>query len=599
MAKSKENKIVLLNNATLTYNGEVLTVETIKNVPTEALTQFFVGHFSKNYPFGDIVWAIGKELKERINGNSSSNDSRVDLSNLATSTQAEYILNGLNPLLEDGTRTYEVDECVRTINDIANADKLTYSVNLACLELVSVKMQAEKDRARIAELEAEKAKLEAEISARDKQVSEIKANQTKSNSKKKTKKFAMVAAVIALGVALVASVGLNIGQSVQKRNLEDSVIAISAENERNQEIINKQKEFIDSVNELAERLGYKEGMKDDNGNVITALDFIEKKASEDTESLKKEIADMKETIRSLGYEVDDGKTLSGIVKDVYDAFQEEKKNAVANEVLASYLHFANLLEDLGVSPEDIVDENGNLDTSKFDADVARVVEGALKNADHLKQVQDKIDASFVALDVKTVDENGNTVYKKATDYLTFADAIDDIEDAYDARYDAFEKSIKDSILYAFARAEIRKPNGAIYTANDFDTIEDAIDFLSEQYVGMEKTLQDYKNLIIEKDNLIYELRDEIDKVNSELDSAYDEIEELNDQIDDLKTKIGEQEKNNENQGDAGKEDEGGKVGPVAGEDKDKDNTGGNQRPGQREDGNGGSSDYDNSEENSL
>ena len=594
MANKKENKIVLLNNATLTYNGEVLTEETIKNVPTEALTQFFVGHFAKNYPFGDIVWAIGKELKSRI-AQPKTQSVGIELASLATSEQAEDIVNGLNPYKEDGTRTYNLDECVKSAEDIANAEKLRYSVNLACLELVNARMQAEKDKAKIAELEAEREQLSKEIASRDEQHNVVVNNQQK--PKKKTKKTVMIFAAITLGVALLAtSLGLNIAQGVANRNLRGDIASIYAENESKDQTIAEQQAFIDSIKGLAERLGYQEGMKDENGNVITVQVFLERKASQDEASLKQEIADMKQTLRGLGYEVDDGKTLSGIVKDVYDAFQEDKKNAIANEAMSSYLHFANLLEDLGINPEELVDENGNLDTSKFDKDVSAIVKGALNNANHLKQIQDKIDASFKALGVTKTNENGETVYKSATDYVNFADAITDIENAYSKKYEQLKDSVAKSIDNAFAVTGIKKADGTVYSSRDFETLEKAIDKLAEE---SDEKFQGYIDLIDEKNDKIDELEVKFGETRDLLDKAYAEIDSLNNKIENLNQKIKDQEKSNEDQNNSGKEDNGGKVGPVAGEDKDQDNTGGSPRPGQREDGNDSSNDYDNADENSL
>lgn len=594
MANKKENKIVLLNNATLTYNGEVLTEETIKNVPTEALTQFFVGHFAKNYPFGDIVWAIGKELKSRID-QPKTQLVGIELASLATSEQAEDIVNGLNPYKEDGTRTYNLDECVKSAEDIANAEKLRYSVNLACLELVNARMQAEKDKAKIAELEAEREQLSKEIAKRDEQHNVVVNNQQK--PKKKTKKTVMIFAAITLGVALLAtSLGLNIAQGVANRDLRGDIASIYAENESKDQTIAEQQAFIDSIKGLAERLGYQEGMKDENGNVITVQVFLERKASQDEASLKQEIADMKQTLRGLGYEVDDGKTLSGIVKDVYDAFQEDKKNAIANEAMSSYLHFANLLEDLGINPEEIVDKNGNLDTSKFDKDVSAIVKGALNNANHLKQIQDKIDASFKALGVTKTNENGETVYKSATDYVNFADAITDIENAYSKKYEQLKDSVAKSIDNAFAVTGIKKADGTVYSSRDFETLEKAIDKLAEE---SDEKFQGYIDLIDEKNDKIDELEVKFGETRDLLDKAYAEIDSLNNKIENLNQKIKDQEKSNEDQNNSGKEDNGGKVGPVAGEDKDQDNTGGSPRPGQREDGNDSSNDYDNADENSL
>lgn len=594
MANKKENKIVLLNNATLTYNGEVLTEETIKNVPTEALTQFFVGHFAKNYPFGDIVWAIGKELKSRID-QPKTQSVGIELASLATSEQAEDIVNGLNPYKEDGTRTYNLDECVKSAEDIANAEKLRYSVNLACLELVNARMQAEKDKAKIAELEAEREQLSKEIAKRDEQHNVVVNNQQK--PKKKTKKTVMIFAAITLGVALLAtSLGFNIAQGVANRDLRGDIASIYAENESKDQTIAEQQAFIDSIKGLAERLGYQEGMKDENGNVITVQVFLERKASQDEASLKQEIADMKQTLRGLGYEVDDGKTLSGIVKDVYDAFQEDKKNAIANEAMSSYLHFANLLEDLGINPEEIVDKNGNLDTSKFDKDVSAIVKGALNNANHLKQIQDKIDASFKALGVTKTNENGETVYKSATDYVNFADAITDIENAYSKKYEQLKDSVAKSIDNAFAVTGIKKADGTVYSSRDFETLEKAIDKLAEE---SDEKFQGYIDLIDEKNDKIDELEVKFGETRDLLDKAYAEIDSLNNKIENLNQKIKDQEKSNEDQNNSGKEDNGGKVGPVAGEDKDQDNTGGSPRPGQREDGNDSSNDYDNADENSL
>lgn len=594
MANKKENKIVLLNNATLTYNGEVLTEETIKNVPTEALTQFFVGHFAKNYPFGDIVWAIGKELKSRI-AQPKTQSVGIELASLATSEQAEDIVNGLNPYKEDGTRTYNLDECVKSAEDIANAEKLRYSVNLACLELVNARMQAEKDKAKIAELEAEREQLSKEIASRDEQHNVVVNNQQK--PKKKTKKTVMIFAAITLGVALLAtSLGFNIAQGVANRDLRGNIASIYAENESKDQTIAEQQAFIDSIKDLAERLGYQEGMKDENGNVITVQVFLERKASQDEASLKQEIADMKQTLRGLGYEVDDGKTLSGIVKDVYDAFQEDKKNSIANEVMSSYLHFANLLEDLGINPEELVDENGNLDTSKFDKDVSAIVKGALNNANHLKQIQDKIDASFKALGVTKTNENGETVYKSATDYANYADAITDIENAYSEKYEQLKDSVAKSIDNAFAVTGIKKADGTVYSSRDFETLEKAIDKLAEE---SDEKFQGYIDLIDEKNDKIDELEVKFGETRDLLDKAYAEIDNLNNKIENLNQKIKDQEKSNEDQNDSGKEDNGGKVGPVAGEDKDQDNTGGSPRPGQREDGNDSSNDYDNADENSL
>lgn len=586
MAK-KEDRIIINNAATLLYNGEVISADNIKNIPTAALAKFFVAHLSKNYPFGDIVWEVGKELRARVDDAEKAKEINATFADLAESENAEKIVNMLNPVAENGERTYTNGLAVMNAGDVADAGKLLYSVDLMYVELLKERAEKEKSQQEKIALEEQIKELDTQIHEKEKEIAHLRSIPAKVNRKKKTKKIVMIAAAVLVGAALFTSVGFNIGQKVENNHLKDDNITIT-------KTLDEMKEAIERI---ARENGYKDGMVDKDGNPISAIQFIEGKMKEDSEGLKKQIADMKQTLRDLSYEVDDSQTLAGIVKNVYDAFQEEKKDAVATEVMGAYLHFANLLEDLGIEPEDIVDENGNLDVAGFDADVAEVVEPALKNADHLRQVQEKIDATFEALGVyKTdgngnvvTDENGNPVVKKATDFVTFDRAIDEVVAACNAKQDEYKAAINASVERAFAVASIEKEDGTgIYTLSDFSNTDAAIAFLGDN-AG---TIKEYVDLLEEKQNLIDQLQDKVDELQDDLDTANDEKNALEGQVEDLKKKLEDKETENTDQNGSDGKSEDENVGPVAGEEKDDSNNGGSTRPGSRDDADNNDDNYD-------
>ena len=591
MAKNKENKIVINNSAKLFYNGVEITVDNVKDVPTSVLAKFFVAHLAKNYPFGDSVWEVGKELKARIEDSESAKEVGVELAGLATSDEADKIVNMLNPLDDSGARTYSGGYGVEEASDLANAGKLLYSVDLISVQLINERLNNATSQEEIKALNEKVAQLTKDLQEREKELDHLKTTRLeadKQNKKKKTKKFVMIGAVIVLGLALATSVGLNIGQKVENNHLKGDNTVIT-------KTLDEMKEAIERI---AKDNGYKAGMTDANGNAISPIQFIEDKMKEDSSELKKQVAEMKQTIKDYGFDVDDSKTLSGIVKDVYEAFKAEKSKEIATEVKGAYLHFATLLEDLGIEPEDIVDENGNINVDKFDADVASVVKTALKNADHLRQVQEKIDTTFEALKIyKTdengnvvTDENGNPVVKKATDFASFDYAIDDISTAYESQRKAYEESIDKAVNNAFAVAKITKNDtlGSIYTLEDFESTEAAIAFLGDCAEDLRADIVNYIDLIAQKQDKVDELQDKVDSLQDDLDAVNDEKRDLEGQIDDLKKKLSEQDKENKGQEGSETENEGENVGPVAGEEKDDSNNSGSDRPGSKEDGGSGS-----------
>lgn len=577
MANKKENKLVLNNSAKLIYNGQEVTVDNIKDIPTDVLAKFFVTHISKNYPFGDIVWEAGKELRARVADSEKAGEVNAALAGLATSEQAEEIVNMLNPLNEKGERTYSNGLAVMDAGDIADAGKLLYSVDLMYVELLSERAKNENSAKEKADLEAKISELENQIKERESEIEHLKTTRLqpgKANKKRKAKVPVLVVAVVLLGASLLTSLGFNIGQKVENNHLKGD----------NTTIVKTLDEMKEAIERIAKDNGYKAGMTDANGNAISPIQFIEYKMKEDSSELKKQVVEMKQTIRDFGFKVDDSKTLSGIVKDVYEAFKAEKSEEIATEVKGAYLHFATLLDDLGIEPEDIVDENGNVNVDKFDANVASVVETALKNADHLRQVQEKIDTTFEALKIyKTdengnvvTDENGNPVVKKATDFASFDYAIDDISTAYESQRKAYEESIDKAVNNAFAVAKITKNDtlGSIYTLEDFESTEAAIAFLGDCAEDLRADIANYIDLIAQKQDKVDELQDKVDELQNDIDSANEEKRALENQVEDLKKKLNDKVTENTDQNGSDNKKDNENVGPVAGEEKDDSNNSG-------------------------
>lgn len=595
MANKKENKLVLNNSAKLIYNGQEVTVDNIKDIPTEVLAKFFVVHISKNYPFGDIVWEAGKELRARVADSERAEEVNVALAGLATSEQAEEIVNMLNPLNEKGDRTYSNGLAVMDAGDIADAGKLLYSVDLMYVELLSERAKNENSAKEKADLEAKISELENQIKERESEIEHLKTTRLqpgKANKKRKAKVPVLVVAVVLLGAALLTSLGFNIGQKVENNHIKGD----------NTTIVKTLDEMKEAIERIAKDNGYKAGMADANGNAISPIQFIENKMKEDSSELKKQVVEMKQTIRDFGFKVDDSKTLSGIVKDVYEAFKAEKSEEIATEVKGAYLHFATLLDDLGIEPEDIVDENGNVNVDKFDANVASVVETALKNADHLRQVQEKIDTTFEVLKIyKTdengnvvTDENGNPVVKKATDFASLDYAIDDISTAYESQRKAYEESIDKAVNNAFAVAKITKNDtlGSIYTLEDFESTEAAIAFLGDCAEDLRADIANYIDLIAQKQDKVDELQDKVDELQNDIDSANEEKRALENQVEDLKKKLNDKVTENTDQNGSDNKKDNENVGPVAGEEKDDSNNGGTTRPDSKDNGGNGGSSYD-------
>ena len=66
MANKKENKLVLNNSAKLIYNGQEVTVDNIKDIPTEALAKFLLYTFQKIILSETLFGKLEKNLEQEL-----------------------------------------------------------------------------------------------------------------------------------------------------------------------------------------------------------------------------------------------------------------------------------------------------------------------------------------------------------------------------------------------------------------------------------------------------------------------------------------------------------------------------------------------------
>lgn len=389
-------------------------------------------------------------------------------------------------------------------------------------------------RVRIATLEKDVKKykedvkdLEKVIGERDEHISvlnqKVTSEANKAKRAKKSRKRAIIAAAIFLGTTITSLTG-NIVQGIKNRQLEnqnnfyiteidkkDNDIAFK-DNQINYKdtVIRDQASQIADYAKVAEKYGYKAGMTDENGNVITVKDFLENLINKDVSDIEQEIADLKQTIKDLGYSVDENKSASDIMKDIYGAFQDEKMSAVSSEVLASYMHFAELLKDLGISSSDILDENGNLATDKFDKSVEIVVGLAVKNAGQLQNIQAKLETMFDQFAIEG----------EVSDYPTLADAMQEVFDAYEEQNNTYKEMINNAIQTAFDVAGLKKENGDLYSPADFASEESAIQFLGANCKeGSAVDIKPYLDQIDELKKANEELGKQVSSLTKERDEA--------------------------------------------------------------------------------
>lgn len=490
--------------------------------------------------------------------------------------------------------------------------------------------------------------LESEITEHERTRSSLLAERTAhEETKAKAKRYKRITALVAGLSAFWIGMSAGLGVSLFKKNekIKDQAGYIDSQGKYIDELENTLAEAeknvanffgvsdvdIDSLNSLmiekneeiktlAEAFGWKSQVMDENGNMVknpegayffllgqsgkiedfatklgydaesgeTISEFIERISNTDASEMLKQIEDFKKSLRDNGFDVEDGKTLTELLQQVYD------KNAsdISDEVKKAYVGFANLLSDLGVSVEDVLDENGDLDVSGFNDEVASVVKLAKDNLETLENLETQFDAVFESLGLE----------KKVKDFDSIEDAFDEIIDSYDEIVDSIDDSLSDYLDKAFLEAKI--PNGTSYYApSDFATLEEAGNFLIDYC----KNNKELKEKVSEYESQISTLTAEKANLQSQISSLETKVAELERQKSALESEKNNLEKNykdlldkdvsgSSNQGSSGSADEKGtETTPVAGEEKDEQGNDGSSDSGSGK-GNGSSAengrDYD-------
>ncbi len=541
-------------------------------------------------------------LNEEVSRLESEKVTNVEsLASLSDEDAGEF-LELLNPTSkEDETkRVNDSPLVVQTREDLNDFKKVLFSVDLLFSKSLEKELALGFKNAQIEDLKAEseerQKKYEEELIKSKKLVAEIDENKEK--DAKKSKKSKIIVSIVSGAAALFFLVSAGLGITLVKVSSEKNKI-IDDQNKvieeirgdlensdrkiaeilgveykdhdtmldllvnRSSEIVNMAKAFgwsekitnekgeqvknpvsayefltqqTDNISKFAEKLGYEK----DNESMSS---FIERIMNTQASDLLREIEDFKQNLKENGFEVEEGKTLVDLLNDVYEKNDKDVSDAVKN----AHLQFAGLLSELGVSVSDVLDENGNLDKTKFDAKVSGVVEMAVNNIETIQNLETKFNAVLSAL--------GND--KEVSDFDSIEDAFDAITDGYENKIAEVDQKIEDYLKKAFLDAKIK--NGETYYApSDFSSYEEATDFLFDYHESREDALEDRIETLEKEVESNKNLKTELENCKSELATVraqnqeyYNTIEkltqeksDLEDQVDELEQKV-EDYKNNE------------------------------------------------------
>lgn len=479
-----------------------------------------------------IDQSVATAIKQKIE--EAKLEPKKEIADLFNQREAKGVLEILNPVVQSGKRMFAEGLFIQQIDDVADPRKLA---------LTSVQAM-KKVNAENAELIAKNKELSERI---EKQQALIEAQQRKidaldqhiDNDKSffgKLKRFVKSKAFIGAvaGIVLTASVAGNI---VLGANL--------AKTKSQKNFFESRYEYVLAENEKA-----------------------------------------KDALEMFDYKFDESKPLDEIVADVYSGTSEKHKQ----EVDQAYAMVVKVFTDNNIDLGDIYDEQtGKYDVSKLQGELGETVKNLMQNTANLKAVEKQVGATLDIVQIAKRDENGQVIlkdgkveYKTLEDYETLADAVEDIGKNYQSCIDREVASLGATIDQALQTASSSK------TMKDFTSIKSAIEYLGTLSKSANDEIARLSSELAERDRTIAGLNEQIRGLKIDYDALMTVKGQLEQKVRDLEN----QKSGNQGQEVSDKGNGGNTASPVAGEDKDKDNTGGHQRPGQREDGSGGSGSYD-------
>lgn len=294
----------------------------------------------------------------------------------------------------------------------------------------------------------------------------------------------------------------------------------------------------------------------------------------------------KGALKMFDYDFDEEKSLDEIIGDVYSGTKAEHKE----EVDQAYAMVVKIFADNNIELKDIYNEEiGEYDVSKLEGELGTTVKGLMQNTVALQAVEKQVGATLGFIKIAKRDANGQVVlkdgkvdYKTLEDYETLADAIEDIGKNYQASLDREVASLGETVEVALKNA------GSPKTMKDFTSVSSAIEYLGSLAKSANDEIARLSGELEERDQAISGLQSQI----GELEGKYNELMGVKEALEQKVRDLEDQKSGNKGQEAADKGNGGNTASPVAGEEKDQDNSGGSQRPGQREDGNDGSGSYD-------
>lgn len=294
-----------------------------------------------------------------------------------------------------------------------------------------------------------------------------------------------------------------------------------------------------------------------------------------------------DALKEFGVDVsyDQNSSLADVISSIAEGTKKQHKA----EVDQAYALVVKTFEDNGITLDDIYnDETGEYDVSKLDSNMGTVLSQLMKNTKHLQTLEKQVGSTLQIVQIPKRDaagnpirEDGEIVYKTIEDYESLGDAIADIGNYYHQSLDSEIASIGSVVDQNLTKL------GAKKSVKDFESINTAIDYLGD--VGGSK-IKDLQTELAGQADTISSLRQEIGGLKSDYEAIMKVNQDLQQKIKDLQ----DQKTANDNQNVSDGSSKGDSADPVAGEEKDDSNNGGESRPGEKDHGNSGSG-FDNDE----
>lgn len=261
-------------------------------------------------------------------------------------------------------------------------------------------------------------------------------------------------------------------------------------------------------------------------------------------SLNREINEVKEILNVNGQEFSEN-DVSSAVEALVEGLTNAKPPVVIlpgedgisqEQVNSIFESIASSLSDLGITVDDLKDENGNFSTESLSVALTEIVDDALLNRSIIENISNRVNKALGSIDK----EDGSKY--SLSDFENIEDACDFIYDNFANNYNALLKNFDEKELSDFESANeaIDWLNGKINSL--ISSYNTAIDNLESVQTRVDELVDENANLKTENDSL-----------KTENEGLKEENDNLKQENEDLKESVGN--KNNPEQEESSKEED--------------------------------------------